>query len=428
MQLNRVCEKWKTQARTARLSSWWRTIRSRARLDLARVLRFAACGWAAPAAAAVLLSGCMLSPGMTFRGMPSGSTVGAAGAAQTAAGRSGSQDATGNDRAPAGSLVEITDDLVAKQQQERPTGVSTDVRNLFAKAEPYVIGPGDVLSIVVWDHPELSMPAATTGGGSNTAGGSAVAPGYTVDTNGFIQYAYIGPIKVQGLSEMGVRDLLTGKLSRYVRQPQMTVRVETYRSKRIYLDGEVRTPGVQVLNDVAMTLPEAINRAGGFTDKSDRSKVSLTRGDETVVVDMPDMIRNNVNPDRIILRDGDLIRVYAQNDSKVFVIGEVQRPGGLPFNNGRMSLNEALGDAGGISQISGDASQVYVVRGRDAGQRVVYHLDATSASAMATADSFELKPNDVVFVDASALVKWSRVIGLILPATQAAATTRAIGY
>ncbi|BEU21815.1 polysaccharide biosynthesis/export family protein [Paraburkholderia sp. 22B1P] len=428
MQLNRVCNKWKTQARIARLCSWWRTARSRARFDLARVLRLVASGWAAPAAAAVLLSGCALSPGMTFRGMPSGNTTEAVGAAQSAAGRAGSQDASGSDRAPVGSLVEITDDLVAKQQEDRPTGVSADVRSLFAKAEPYVIGPGDVLSIVVWDHPELSMPAATTGGGPSTSGAPAVAPGYTVDTNGFIQYAYIGPIKVEGLSEMGVRDMLTARLARYVRQPQMTVRVETYRSKRVYLDGEVKTPGVQVLNDVAMTLPEAINRAGGFTDKSDRSKVSLTRGDQTVLVDMPDMIRNNVNPDRIILRDGDLVRVYAANDSKVFVIGEVQRPGGLPFNNGRMTLNQALGDAGGISQTSGDASQVYVVRGREVSKRVVYHLDATSASAMATADSFELKPNDVVFVDASSLVKWSRVIGLILPATQAASATRALGY
>jgi polysaccharide biosynthesis/export protein len=213
-----------------------------------------------------------------------------------------------------------------------------------------------------------------------------------------------------------------------VRQPQVTVRIQTYRSKRVYLDGEVKTPGVQVLNDMAMTLPEAINRAGGFTDKADRSQVAVTRGDNTVVVDMPDMIRKGVNPDRIILRDGDLVRVFSGVDSKVFVIGEVQKPGGVMFNNGRMSLNQALGDAGGISQVSGDASQVYVVRGRDAAKPVVYHLDASSASAMATADAFELKPNDVVFVDASALVKWSRVIGLILPATQAAAAGRAVGY
>jgi polysaccharide biosynthesis/export protein len=147
-----------------------------------------------------------------------------------------------------------------------------------------------------------------------------------------------------------------------------------------------------------------------------------------VVVDMPEMIRKGYNPDRIILRDGDLVRVFAQADSKVFVVGEVERPGGVMFNNGHMTLNEALGNAGGINQASGDASQVYVVRGRDTTQPVVYHLDASNASAMATADSFDLKPNDVVFVDTSSLVKWSRVISLILPTTQAAAASRAVGY
>ncbi|MEM5341681.1 polysaccharide biosynthesis/export family protein [Paraburkholderia azotifigens] len=393
--------------------------------DGARAIGAAVLRYVAPAAAAVALAGCAFSPGMTYRG----SYTDSAGAtAQVAAARdTGSHEASGSDRAPAGSLVEITDDLVEKQLLAQPSGIPDGVRSLFAKASQYQVGPGDILNIVVWDHPELNLPAAG-GGGSDSSGANSVAAGYTVDTDGFIQYAYIGPVKVAGLTEMGVRDLLSSKLGRYVRQPQVTVRVQTYRSKRVYLDGEVKTPGVQVLNDMVMTLPEAINRAGGFTDRSDRSRVALTRGDETVIVDIPDMIRKGVNPDRIIMRDGDLVRVYAQNDSKVFVIGEVQRPGGLPFNNGRMTLNQALGDAGGISQVSGDASQVYVVRNRDAGKRVVYHLDATSASAMATADSFELKPNDVVFVDASALVKWSRVIGLILPATQAAATTRAIGY
>ncbi len=360
---------------------------------------------------------------MTFNGMPSSSAADPGGNARTA----GTQAVTDVSGAPSGSLVEITRELVDKERAERPTGVPPDVRELFAKSAPYEIGAGDILGIVVWDHPELNMPTGGNGG-QDASGSNSVASGYTVDSNGFIQYAYIGPIKVAGLTEMGVRDALSEKLAKYVRQPQVTVRIQSYRSKRVYVDGAVHTPGVQVLNDMPMTLPEAINRAGGFNDTSDRSKVAVTRGDKTVYVDIPDMIRRAVNPDRIILRDGDLVRVYAQNDSKVFVLGEVSRPGGLPFNNGRMSLNQALGDAGGISQVSGDASQVYVVRGRDQPKPVVYHLDATSAQAMATADAFELQPNDVVFVDASALVKWSRVIGLILPATQAAATTRAIGY
>ena len=70
--------------------------------------------------------------------------------------------------------------------------------------------------------------------------------------------------------------------------------------------------------------------------------VAITRGDKTVNVDIPGMIAKGVNPDNIELRRGDMVRVFAQTDTKVYVFGEVQRPGSLTFNNGRMSLNEAL--------------------------------------------------------------------------------------
>jgi polysaccharide export outer membrane protein len=334
----------------------------------------------------------------------------------------------GQDVPPPGSIIEITSELIEKERAARPKGVPGNVTQLFGKPGPYTLGPGDILSIVVWDHPELNLPVGGSAGGVDASGSNSIAAGYTVDSDGMIQYAYIGAVKVAGLTEMGARALITEKLSRYIRQPQVTMRIETYRSKRVYLDGEVRTPGVAVINDMPMTLPEAINRAGGFTEKGDRSKVAITRSDTTVVVNIPDMIKKGINPDNIILRDGDLVRVYAQTDSKVYVLGEVQRPGSLMFNNGRMTLNQALGDAGGISQLSGDASQVFVVRGRDAGKPVIFHLDAASPAAMATADAFDLDPNDVVFVDASSLVKWSRVIGMILPLTQAAATSRAVGF
>jgi polysaccharide export outer membrane protein len=379
-----------------------------------------------------LLSGCGLSPGMSLSAATgyAASQQGAVDYTRTSGSAHASTDAhgaVGLDAPPAGSMIEITRELVEKDRAARPKGIPGDVAQLFGKPVPYTLGPGDILSIVVWDHTELNLPASG-GGGADSSGANSVAAGYTVDADGMIQYAYIGAVKVAGLTEMSTRDLITQKLSRYIRQPQVTLRIQTYRSKRVYIDGEVRTPGVAVLNDMPMTLPEGINRSGGFTDKADRSKVAITRGNTTIVVNIPDMIKKGANPDNIILHDGDLVRVYAQTDTKVYVLGEVQRPGSLTFNNGRMSLNEALGDAGGISQISGDASQVFVVRGRDTGKPMIFHLDAGSPAAMATADAFELDPNDVVFVDASALVKWSRVIGLILPATQAAAAGRAIGY
>jgi polysaccharide biosynthesis/export protein len=375
---------------------------------------------AALAALVSLVAGCAFSPGMTA---PSSVTQAKA---ATEAAQSGGAN---NDAPPPNALVEINPALIAKEHAARPTVVPNDVESLFGTPKPYTLGPGDVLSIVVWDHPEMNLPTTSSGSnGQQDQSTSQVVSGYTVDSTGTIQVAYVGPIHVAGLTELDARNLVASKLSYYLHNPQVTLRIEAYRSRRVYVDGEVRTPGLMVLNDMTMSLPEAINRAGGFTAAGDRSRVSVTRGKKTVLVNIPDMIKKGVNPDNIILQNGDLIRVYSENDSKVYVLGEVGHPGSIPLDNGRLTLNEALGNAGGISQGSGDASQVYVVRGQKEGHRTVYHLDASSPESMATADEFELNPSDVIFVDASSLVKWSRVVNLILPSTQAASAGRAVGY
>lgn len=376
---------------------------------------------------AALLGACTMAPGMSFQSQ-SGPLPDAARATQPSSvgtipelpSIKGVQSVTPD------SLVEITGTLIDAQQAARPQGVPQEVRALFDKPRAYVLGPGDVLSIVVWGHPELNMPALQVTSGVDTAGSNAVVTGYTVDARGMVQFAFVGMVPVAGLTEADARELLARRLSEYVRNPQITLRIQAYRSKRVYLDGAVQSPGLQIINDVPMTLPEAINRAGGFTATADRSWVALTRGDKTVRINLPDLIAKGGNPSDILLRDGDLVRFYAATDSKVFVLGEVARASTLTLNNGKLSLNQALGDAGGVSQYSGDARHVYVVRGDNGNKPVVYHLDASTPSAMALADGFSLQANDVVFVDASALVRWSRVVNLLLPTAQTATVGRAL--
>jgi polysaccharide export outer membrane protein len=109
------------------------------------------------------------------------------------------------------------------------------------------------------------------------------------------------------------------------------------------------------------------------------------------------------------------------------------------LRNGRLTLNEALGEAGGVNAVSGDPRQIYVVRSRDGDLGVVasanadsvatptspeiYHLDASSPTAYALAEGFELKSRDVVFVDPVPLVLWNRVVSLILPSAAVVSTT-----
>jgi polysaccharide export outer membrane protein len=88
-------------------------------------------------------------------------------------------------------------------------------------------------------------------------------------------------------------------------------------------------------------------------------------------------------------------------------------------HDGRLTLNEALGEAGGVSTANGEPRQIYVVRNTsDAHHPLVYHLDAASPVALALAESFELQAKDVIYVDATGLTRWNRVVNLILPSAQ----------
>lgn len=312
----------------------------------------------------------------------------------------------------------ITSQLVKQEQSARAQQSSQDISRLVGRADPYQIEPGDILSIVVWDHPELSGAVMAPGmagiAGVDSGAGTVAAPGFVVDHQGMVQFPYAGKLKLAGMTEDEARQMLTSKLAFYINKPVVTLRIQSYRSKRIYVDGEVKAPGMHPINDIPMTLVEAINRAGGMLPSADQSQISLVRDGETYWINLPEMVQRGVNPSTILLVNGDVLRVLSRDANKVFVSGEVIQPRALPMHNGRLTLNEALGEAGGINPLSGDASQIYVVR-KSASEPVVYRLDAHAPGALALAESFELLPKDVVYVAATPLANWHRTISQILP-------------
>ncbi len=334
-------------------------------------------------------------------------------------------------------VVPITAQLVAAEKHQREQQNLQNASTLIAHSGPYRIDSGDVLSIVVWDHPELSgaqsAPASDSlpASGMQSASTAASAAGFVVDQRGTVQFPYAGMLKLAGLTEEEARHELARKLAYYITRPDVTLRVQSYRSKRVYIDGEVKTPGMVAINDIPMTLVEALNRAGGALQEADQSRIVIVRDGVSYPVNLLQLVQRGVNPASILLVNGDVVRVVSRQESKVFVSGEVTTPKALTMHNGRLTLNEALGEAGGINPNSGDGSQVYVVRNAGDARPLVYHLNARSPTGLALAEEFELKPKDVVYVDATALASWSRVVNLILPsavsgAVSSAATFRAV--
>jgi polysaccharide export outer membrane protein len=292
---------------------------------------------------------------------------------------------------------------------------------LFSTPEPYTLGTGDVLMITVWDHPEL---AAATGANTQTQVRPSDAPaGFVVDQAGNISFPYAGTLNVTGLRTDQVQEQLLRRLSRVYREPQITVRVASFRAKKVYIDGEVHAPGVQPINDVPMTLYEAISRAGGFTSAADQSRMMLLRDNVSYTVNLQQMIDSRSNPSKILLKDGDLLSVVSRDENGVFVMGEINKPmTAVPLRTGKLTLGDALSQAGSINMSTADAAQMYVIRGGNGTQPRVFHLDARSPVSMVLANQFELQPKDVVYVDSTGLARFSRVLSQLLPAINAGLT------
>jgi len=275
-----------------------------------------------------------------------------------------------------------------------------------ASVPEYRLGPGDIISIIVWDHPELTIPAGSFR--------TAEQAGTVVAEDGTIFYPYVGVIKAQGKTTRELRAILSDKLAKYIEKVQLDVRMVAFRSQQVYVVGEVAKPGIQQVTDIPMTVLDAVNRAGGFTAEADYSRVLLTRRGTTYLVDIQAMYDYGASEQNALLEQGDIVNVADRSYNKVFVLGEVTKPGSLVMNRKRSTLAEALSDAGYINQNTADPRWIYVMRG-NADTPELFHLDSRLPDALLLADRFPLRPRDIIYVDAAPVVRWQRVIANILP-------------
>ncbi|MXS85113.1 sugar transporter [Nitrosomonas sp. HPC101] len=279
----------------------------------------------------------------------------------------------------------------------------------------YQVGPRDILSITVWDHPELTIPAGEFR--------SAESAGNVVGEDGTFFYPYVGVVQAAGRTVEDIRAELTSRLSKYIEFVQLDVRVAAYRSQRVYVVGEVAQPGVQLVKDIPLTVLEAINNAGGVNSDADLRNIILTRNDKTYNINLLNLYEGGDITQNVLLQHGDVLNVPDSALNKVFVLGEtnhfvaggaVGRSRSLVMNKARMTLTEALSEAGGFDQGTSDPSRIFVFRG-GLGKPEIYHLDAKSPDALLLADRFPLQPRDVIYVDRAEGIRWNQIIGQIQP-------------
>ena len=172
-------------------------------------------------------------------------------------------------------------------------GQSFAEENAPAPAEPYQIGPEDVLNLFVWKEPELSMEVR-------------VLP------DGRISFPLVGEVEAAGLSVGELRAIMTEKLEKFVEAPEVTVIVKEALSRRIYTIGEVNKPGPYPLAP-SMTVLQALSVAGGFAEWADKEDILVIRrqGGEEVRMpfDYPAFLSGKDPQQNILLEPNDTVVV-----------------------------------------------------------------------------------------------------------------------
>jgi polysaccharide export outer membrane protein len=230
-------------------------------------------------------------------------------------------------------------------QAPPPQGPSLAVATADSQAN-YVVGPDDMLAVTVFNEPQLSGR-------------------YRVENDGHFSYPFLGRVKAGGASVADVAATLRTRLADgYLRNPQVTVEVEQFRSQSVFVIGEVRTPGKYMLSG-AVSLIEALAQAGSTTAQAGGEVLILhpKNGARQSVATMAATVGERTDADvqrvnlreietgrlsrNVTIRDGDTI--FVPKAERFFVTGFVRTPGSYTLEP-NMTVLQAISMAGGVTE------------------------------------------------------------------------------
>ena len=234
----------------------------------------------------------------------------------------------------------------------------------------YVLGPGDVLKVTVYQNADLTLETR-------------------VSETGAISYPLLGSVKVGGLSVNAAEKLIADGLrnGNFLKAPQVNVAVVQVRGHQASVLGLVNKPGRYPIEVAGLKLSDLIAMAGGVaTGGSEIVTLVGTRDGKGFrqEVDLPSLFGASSKTDDPVVLNGDII--YVDRVPTFYIYGEVLRGGQLRLERG-MTVRQALAAGGGVTQRGTQKGMKLHRRDADGNVKI---LDATM--------EMPLQPNDVIYV------------------------------
>jgi polysaccharide export outer membrane protein len=266
----------------------------------------------------------------------------------------------------------------------------------------YLIGPGDILDIMVTRGPtqEKFQPV--------------VRPTGTVNV-------ILVEVKVAGLTTDQAATAIAQELSVFFRRPTVDVQVKEYHSKKVTVFGAVGSQGRASASTVPLTgrvtLMEAIAKAGGFQQNASLDRVRVTRASgKTYTVNVFRFLQDGDLSQEFVLDAGDAVFVPEQvkgEERRVYLLGEVKTPGPAPYFP-NLTLAQLIAQVGGWTDAARYDEAAIIRSGAGVTEILTVDLRRLLLEGDRRIDQY-LKPNDVVFVPRTPIANWNAFIGQIRP-------------
>lgn len=242
-----------------------------------------------------------------------------------------------------------------------------------AHAADYRLGSGDLVNITVFDHPELKLDTR-------------------IDEQGQINFPLVGAVAVSGETAATAQKRIALALEKggFLKNPQVNLVVDKYRSQQVSVLGQVHTPGKYSL-EAPSTVTDLLAVAGGITLNGADDIILIHRQkdgtSQQVEIDTRAMYHDRQFSLDQPVRDGDVI--FVPRAPVFYIYGEVQKPGAFRLER-NMTLMQALSLGGGITQ-----------RGTQRGIQIKRRSSDGKTTSYPAALGDEIRADDVIYVKES---------------------------